>query len=379
MFNEDYTIQYANWEQKVAVWALGKTIGAKATLGENTLTIEDKPVVDEGVTVVPNYNFKYAAGNTTILVPWTMGTTLESILDKQYEWFNFAVLAWDAEAGVYKVADVKLGTNIKASADPENGSDFGGLEIPEYGFILGAHSDDTVNHEAIEALKVGDVVYIYGTDLTNATQETALTDAVVTTKAIEGKDAFAPEIVVEPEKPVISGWGAGVEVMTDGYTGLGEITGYEDNNDKLYGFSNNLLVKAEYDFVIAITETKFDAITLYALDYANGGVMLPESVKFVVGDKTYDAVITANENGIATITAELGEAVTASEIKVLVVMGASPYTFGIFNMFTELEVNKVEDPKPTALLGDVNGNGEIEMYDYILIKRHIMGTFVIGE
>ena len=346
-----------------------------------SVTKYEAPVVDEGVTVVPNYNFKYAAGNTTILVPWTMGTTLESILDKQYEWFNFAVLAWDAEAGVYKVADVKLGTNIKASADPENGSDFGGLEIPEYGFILGAHSDDTVNHEAIEALKVGDVVYIYGTDLTNATQETALTDAVVTTKAIEGKDAFAPEIVVVPEKPVISVWGSGgtIDVLTDGYTGVGEVTKWEGNEAKLYGLSNNLLVKAEYDFVIAITETKFDAITLYALDYANGGVMLPESVKFVVGDKTYDAVITANENGIATITAELGEAVTASEIKVLVVMGASPYTFPIFNMFTELEVNKVEDPKPTALLGDVNGNGEIEMYDYILIKRHIMGTFVIGE
>ena len=107
--------------------------------------------------------------------------------------------------------------------------------------------------------------------------------------------------------------------------------------------------------------------------------MLPESVKFVVGDKTYDAVITANENGIATITAELGEAVTASEIKVLVVMGASPYTFPIFNMFTELEVNKVEDPKPTALLGDVNGNGEIEMYDYILVKRQIMNTIELTD
>ena len=344
--------------------------------GEEATT--EPPVVEEGITVVPNYNFKYAAGNTTILVPWTMGTTLESILDKQYEWFNFAVLTWDAEAGVYKVADVKLGTNIKASADPENGSDFGGLEIPEYGFILGAHSDDTVNHEAIEALKVGDVVYIYGTDLTNATQETALTDAVVTTKAIEGKDAFAPEIVVEPEKPVISGWGAGVEVMTDGYTGLGEITGWENNNDKIYGFGNNLLVKAEYDFTLTIKEAKFDAITLYVLDYANGGAMLPESVKFVVNGKSYDAVITPNENGIATIVAELDEAVTASEIKVEVVMGESPYTFGIFNMFTEIEVDVVED-KPEVKLGDVNGDGEIDKFDYILVKRAVMNTITLDD
>ncbi|MBR5779534.1 MAG: hypothetical protein IKY21_02780 [Clostridia bacterium] len=190
-------------------------------------------------------------------------------------------------------------------------------------------------------------------------------------------EVYGEEVPEEP-KPEISGWGAGVEVMTDGYTGLGEITGYENNNDKIYGFGNNLLVKAEYDFTITITESKFDAITLYALDYANGGVMLPESVKFVVGDETFDAVITANENGIATIKAELGKEVTASEIKVLVVMGESPYTFGIFNMFTELTVDVVET-KPTALLGDVNGNGEIEMYDYILVKRQIMNTIELTE
>ena len=76
--------------------------------------------------------------------------------------------------------------------------------------------------------------------------------------------------------------------------------------------------------------------------------MLPESVKFVVGDKSYDAVITPNENGIGTIVAELDEAVTASEIKVEVVMGESPYTFGIFNMFTEIEVNEVTVAPPVV-------------------------------
>ena len=47
-------------------------------------------------------------------------------------------------------------------------------------------------------------------------------------------------------------------------------------------------------------------------------------------------------------------------------------------MFTELEVTEAV-VVPTVEIGDVNGNGEIEMYDYILIKRHIMGTYVIGE
>ena len=235
-------------------------------------------------------------------------------------------------------------------------------------------------HEEILKLKKGDVVYIYGTDLANATIETALTDAVVTTKAIEDKEAFKPEI--KPiEKPVISGWGAAVDVMTDGYTGLGEMTGWENNNDKIYGFSNNLLVGAEYDFVIKFTEAKIDGITLYALDYANGGVMLPEAVTFVVNGVEYKATITPNENGIATIVAEF-EAVTASEVTVKVVMGESPYTFGIFNMFTELEVNEVVAPpvvEPDVELGNVNGKDGIDKYDYILVKRQIMNTIELSD
>ena len=241
---------------------------------------------------------------------------------------------------------------------------------PEGGYIIGLNANKEGAGALLEA-KVGDTIELYNID-------------VESFRGLEGSialDGAGFVIVAAPvEEPVISGWGAGVEVMTDGYTGLGEITGYEGNNDKIYGFGNNLLVKAEYEFSIKFTEAKIDGIVLYALDYANGGVMLPDAVTFVVNGVEYVATITANEKGIATIAAEF-EAITASEVTVKVVMGESPYTFPIFNMFTELEVNEYVEvtPDPVVKTGDVNGDDTVDKFDYILVKRQIMGTFTFDD
>ena len=191
---------------------------------------------------------------------------------------------------------------------------------------------------------------------------------------VYGVEYTAPASTITP-------WGAEVDVMTDGYSGLGEITGYEGNNDKIYGFGNSVLEATEYEFTVSIDEATFDAITLYALDYANGGVMLPEAVTFMVDGVEYEAVITPNANGIATIVAEIDGGVTASEITVKVVMGASPYTFGIFNMFTEIEVTEVVPGGDTVevAIGDVNMDDVINEYDYILIARAILGTYTLDE
>ncbi|MBR5285520.1 MAG: dockerin type I repeat-containing protein, partial [Clostridia bacterium] len=32
------------------------------------------------------------------------------------------------------------------------------------------------------------------------------------------------------------------------------------------------------------------------------------------------------------------------------------------------------EPEPKPMLGDINGNGKIEKYDYILVKRLVMST-----
>ena len=50
-------------------------------------------------------------------------------------------------------------------------------------------------------------------------------------------------------------------------------------------------------------------------------------------------------------------------------------------MFTEIEVTEVEpiEPPVDAILGDANGDGNIDMYDYILVKRQIMGTIELTD
>lgn len=37
------------------------------------------------------------------------------------------------------------------------------------------------------------------------------------------------------------------------------------------------------------------------------------------------------------------------------------------------------DDKPTAKLGDINGNGQIEATDYLLLKRFVLGTFTLND
>lgn len=139
----------------------------------------------------------------------------------------------------------------------------------------------------------------------------------------------------------LSQWngGSNIDVLFDGYTGVGEVTGYEGNGDKLFGLGNAVVDATAYIMVFDIEETTFDTLTLYTLDYANGGVMLPESVFVLVNGVDYEAVITPNENGIATIVVELGEEVTTTKLVIFVEMAASPYSFGIFHMYTELELS----------------------------------------
>ncbi|MBQ8895370.1 MAG: hypothetical protein IJY88_01070, partial [Clostridia bacterium] len=135
---------------------------------------------------------------------------------------------------------------------------------PEGGYIIGLNANKA-GADALLAAKVGDSIVLYNVDVDSfrgAEGSIALENA-----------GFA--IVAAPEEPVIPGlpenitqWGtgAGVEVMTDGYTGVDEINTWEGNTDKLYGFSNSVLDAAEYSFDITIEETTFDAVTLYVLD-----------------------------------------------------------------------------------------------------------------
>ncbi|MBE6683018.1 MAG: hypothetical protein E7595_02565 [Ruminococcaceae bacterium] len=226
---------------------------------------------------------------------------------------------------------------------------------PEGGYIIGLNANKA-GADALLAAKVGDSIVLYNVDVESfrgAEGSIALENA-----GFAIVPATEPEPVIPglPENITVWGTGAGVEVMTDGYTGVDEINTWEGNTDKLYGFSNSVLDAAEYSFDITIEETTFDAVTLYVLDFVNGGVTLPDAVSFVINDVWYEATINGNENNIGTIVVELDEAVTASEITVVVSMGVSPHTFAIFNMFTEIEVNEYV-PVTSKVVTDFNPTG----------------------
>ncbi len=324
----------------------------------------------EAVTFNPNYNFKYvAAADAVLLTPWTMGATLESILDKEYEWFNFAVLEWDAEAGVYKVASVHVGTDIKASKDPENGVDFGTLAIPEYGFILGAHGQAAC-HDAVANLEVGTVLYIYGENVTATASETALTDVVVTDTAIEGKTAFAPEIVVAPsydeglniefnedEVKYNKTEDATVAGLSDGKWGeyadtFGDADVYLIQNLVATDATKNPAVNFIWKYAEA---TEINTVKLGLYGEYNSMVGYPgKDVKIYTSDdgitwseailENLDLAIEEGNKGSVIATMSLDEAVTAQYIKISVIFPASPFAEKVvweFMGFTEVELSYV--------------------------------------
>ena len=45
--------------------------------------------------------------------------------------------------------------------------------------------------------------------------------------------------------------------------------------------------------------------------------------------------------------------------------------------FTEIELSKSEEPAPSIVLGDVNGDGEVGATDYQLAKRHVLKTYTL--
>lgn len=156
--------------------------------------------------------------------------------------------------------------------------------------------------------------------------------------AVKGLGSVRPEEdndnVVVPD-----GYGS-ADVLVDGYTGAGEIFGYEGNQAKLFAF-NYLVANAEYSFTVSFeTNVKFDSITLFGLDYANGCVVIPEKVAFVVNGNSYEATIVANPNGIARMFVAFEEAVTADEITVVITTDGNA---NFFNMFTEIKVSEVTD------------------------------------
>ena len=52
---------------------------------------------------------------------------------------------------------------------------------------------------------------------------------------------------------------------------------------------------------------------------------------------------------------------------------------GAFMYLNEVEVHGKVSEGGDAMLGDVNGDGEIDKYDYIAVKRAVMGTLTLTD
>lgn len=175
-------------------------------------------------------------------------------------------------------------------------------------------------------------------------------------------------------------------VLTNGYTGEYIIKGYEGHQSKLFAFMSNIEDNATYSFTVNYTEEKtFDTITIYALDYSTGCVVLPEDITFVVNGVEYKATITPKASNITTAVATLEKAVKSSAITVKVTTTAQKK---YFNMFSELyavalkpvEPDPTPDPNPdTISYGDVNDDGDVNSIDYLFLKRHCFGTYTLND
>lgn len=157
---------------------------------------------------------------------------------------------------------------------------------------------------------------------------------------------------------------ASADVLLDGYTGVGEVTGYEDYKDKLLAFESKVDTNANYTIKVTYGEAKtFDTLTLYVLDYDNGCVSLPEAITFVVDGKEYGATITPNPYNVTTAIATLDSAVTATEVTIKVTTIAR---LGYFNMFTEVTATLVNSvaPDPDKTVSPTNKDNIAYGKDY---------------
>ncbi len=113
------------------------------------------------------------------VITYGMGEKIGDVSgEKKLQWWNLAACKYDPATGTFKVTEIRKGTGSE---------DFRDMAIPEFGFVLGAHKDQSpALAEFINGLNVDDTVYLYGVDLTE-NRSVALDRACVKTTPIEGE------------------------------------------------------------------------------------------------------------------------------------------------------------------------------------------------
>ena len=199
------------------------------------------------VADVVNLSHTYLYDPTSAnVITYGMGEKLGDVSgEKRLQWWNLASCEYDPATGTFKVVEIRKGTG----GDEE---DFRDMVIPAFGFVLGAHKDQSpALAQFINGLNLGDTVYLYGVDLTENTAK-ALDRACVRKTAIAGETPVSAPVSI---LKTLSGYAGGditiwIPFTKDGTTyntalDIRKALYPDDTKDRDYAWYSVIIVDAD--------------------------------------------------------------------------------------------------------------------------------------
>ena len=199
------------------------------------------------VADVVNLSHTYLYDPTSAnVITYGMGEKLGDVSgEKRLQWWNLAACEYDPATGTFKVVEIRKGTG----GDEE---DFRDMVIPAFGFVLGAHKDQSpALAQFINGLNLGDTVYLYGVDLTENTAK-ALDRACVRKTAIAGETPVSAPVSI---LKTLSGYAGGditiwIPFTKDGTTyntalDIRKALYPDDTKDRDYAWYSVIIVDAD--------------------------------------------------------------------------------------------------------------------------------------
>ena len=199
------------------------------------------------VADVVNLSHTYLYDPTSAnVITYGMGEKLGDVSgEKRLQWWNLAACEYDPATGTFKVVEIRKGTG-------GNEEDFRDMVIPAFGFVLGAHKDQSpALAQFINGLNVGDTVYLYGVDLTENTAK-ALDRACVRKTAIAGETPVSAPVSI---LKTLSGYAGGditiwIPFTKDGTTyntalDIRKALYPDDTKDRDYAWYSVIIVDAD--------------------------------------------------------------------------------------------------------------------------------------
>ena len=352
---------------------------------------------------VTNENAGSDEYNTSYLADLTDGVAAKNFNASDDSWFCFSAYKPNIENGVGSVT-IDLGKTYRISsarAHLINNISGMGVKAPKSAALYGI-----VDGKEVKICDFTDISTQDGKGYwINGDGNGLVTDKLVFKFTLDGAFMYLNEIEAygiefDPNAPnnlafekeyVVSGCGEPLAPysgkLTDGKAATG-IT-YDDNWFAFYNNgSDNSIISAPggVGSVIINLENLYDitGVSVNALDMEGAsGILGPKGMKAYLSKdgKTWSEAVTltipTHEKGVA-FAVEGAVSGEAQYVKIEVELN------GVFAFINEIEVygKDIQNPNPDPdeyTLGDVNADGAINQYDYILVKRHYFGTRILND